>query len=454
MGRRAFLPQVVLAIVGMTLPLAGSIAVINHERPRIGPSDVTLAAVRAPAVQPADLRSIHQASFTVPDGRRNDRFGSAVAISGKTVVVGAPGRTVGGHHLAGAAYVFHTAGAGWTHLRLVATLTVPHNQAKTGFGSAVAVSGSTIVVGAPGVTSGSNTYQGAAFVFSETSTGWAGVHHPTGRLAPADATAYSLFGQSVAASGHTIVVGAPGHVVGQHSSQGAAYVFTKPASGWATNNPPRAELTASDGLAYEQFGFSVATSGSTIVAGAPYRKVDGHGSAGEAYVFTKPATGWINGTESAELVDSAPAAKNYLGDAVAVTGKTVAVSLPFRRVAGTSHAGALAVFTRPAIGWLGTRQQSAMLAVKPGVHNAYFGQGVAASGSRIIGSGYGLVSVFARPSAGWSGSQRQEAQLTGQTPADFLGPGIAISGRTVVAGAPTQTVGSHTDQGALYVFRR
>src|SRR5437764_1371181 len=72
------------------------------------------------------------------------------------------------------------------------------------------------------------------------------------------------FGYSVAISGNTLVVGAPGTTVGSNANQGAAYVFTEPVSGWA-DMTETAELTASDGAASDAFGFSVSISGHTIV---------------------------------------------------------------------------------------------------------------------------------------------------------------------------------------------
>src|SRR5579884_2381082 len=83
-------------------------------------------------------------------------------------------------------------------------------------------------------------------------------------LTASDGAAGDLMGESVAVSGSTIVVGAPDHQVGANPQQGAVYVFTKPASGWA-NATQTAELTASDGAASDMLGFSVAISGQTIV---------------------------------------------------------------------------------------------------------------------------------------------------------------------------------------------
>jgi hypothetical protein len=71
-----------------------------------------------------------------------DWFGSSVAISGTTAVVGA----VYHAKIAGRAYVFTRTGAGW---KQVAELEGSDTVAGDGFGGPVAMSGTTAVVGAP-----------------------------------------------------------------------------------------------------------------------------------------------------------------------------------------------------------------------------------------------------------------------------------------------------------------
>ncbi|MCP4373695.1 MAG: hypothetical protein GY797_37180, partial [Deltaproteobacteria bacterium] len=88
----------------------------------------------------------------------------------------------------------------------------------------------------------------------------------TAKLTASDGAAYDRFGYSVAVSENTVVVGAQGDA-DNGIETGAAYVFVKPGSGWA-DMPQTAKLTASDGAAGDHFGYSVAVSGDTVVAGA------------------------------------------------------------------------------------------------------------------------------------------------------------------------------------------
>jgi hypothetical protein len=84
-----------------------------------------------------------------------------------------------------------------------------------------------------------------------------------------------------------------------------------------------AGLTPSDGFSEEAFGYSVAMSGNTIVAGAP---AYGTGQVGKAYVYVKPASGWANATETAELTASDGVSGLAFGDSVAISGNTIVVN--------------------------------------------------------------------------------------------------------------------------------
>ena len=95
------------------------------------------------------------------------------------------------------------------------------------------------------------------------------------KLTASDGTADDGFGVSVAISGNTVVVGAPWTPFNPDTWEpgpGAAYVFAEPGSGWATMTQT-AELTASDGAAGDGFGVSVSISGNTVVVGARGRRI-------------------------------------------------------------------------------------------------------------------------------------------------------------------------------------
>jgi fructose-specific component phosphotransferase system IIB-like protein len=156
-----------------------------------------------------------------------------------------------------------------------------------------------------------------------------------------------LFGRSVAVSGATIVVGAPDHEVGKNVAQGAMYVFTMPVSGWAGSPTQTAELTASDGAKDEQLGGSLAVSGDTIVAGASSKEVGKNALQGAVEVFVKPTSGWVNATQTAELTASNGTAGDSLGRSVAVSGQTIVAGAPDHEVRKILAQGAVYMFTEP-----------------------------------------------------------------------------------------------------------
>ena len=166
----------------------------------------------APQSWPAAGGAIEQAKLMASDAQASDYFGYSVAVAGDTVVVGARDEDSEGLN-AGAAYVFVRNGTTWNEQdKLVAS----DAEANDYFGGSVAISGDTVVVGAPyGISGGSSV--GAAYVFVRNGTSWS----QQGKLVAGDAQVDGRFGCSVAVSGDTVVVGASG----EGSYAGAAYVF-------------------------------------------------------------------------------------------------------------------------------------------------------------------------------------------------------------------------------------
>src|SRR5262249_57460127 len=89
------------------------------------------------------------AKLTASDGAPNDFLGSSVAISGDTVVVGADLDTIGLNVQQGSAYVFVKPGTGWADATQTAKLTASDGAGRDQFGLSVAITGDTLVVGAP-----------------------------------------------------------------------------------------------------------------------------------------------------------------------------------------------------------------------------------------------------------------------------------------------------------------
>ena len=283
------------------------------------------------------------------DSVANDEFGYSVAISGTTAVVGAwfhAGYT-------GRAYVFENTGGAW---RQVAPLLGSDTVAGDWFGSSVAVSGTTIVVGAWLA----DNEAGRAYVFTQTGGAW----RQTAELKGSDTVANDGFGDSVAISGRTIVVGSSGHA----NFAGRAYVFENSGGAWRQT----AELKGSDTVANDpsgdSFGDSVAISGTTIVVGADLKDY----GAGRAYVFENSGGAW---RQTAELTGSYTAGLGMFGDSVAISGITVIVGSCVAMPGGAAY-----VFTQTGGVW----RQVAELENSDMVVADLFGDSVAISGRTAI----------------------------------------------------------------------
>src|SRR5579863_339242 len=303
-------------------------------------------------------------------------FGTSVAISGNTIVVGAANTsnfdTTAGP---GAVYVFVKPAAGWTDMTETAKLTASDGQPGDALGNSVSISGGTIAAGAFFTTDSSgNSFAGSAYVFVRPSTGWSGDLTETAKLTVSDSQLLNYFGVSIGTSSNTIVAGAYGH----NNFQGAAYVFVKPTTGWVSMTQT-AELTASDGAASSDFGFSSAISGNTAVVGA----VNARASLGEAYVFVEPTGGWINMTQTAELGAPHGAQFDSFGQSAAISGKFVVIGAPGATVGSNQLQGAAYVFVQPPGGWRNTAN-SVELTATDGAANDNLGVSVAVSAGALF----------------------------------------------------------------------
>ncbi len=283
---------------------------------------------------------VQQAKLNASDGAAGDQLGFSVAVSDGIVVAGAPFDAVGENNQ-GSVYVFQRAASGWATTTERAKLTASDGTAGDHLGSSVAVSGNTIVAGAPSDFVNGNGNQGSLYVFQKPGSGWASGTERA-KLTASDGTAGDQLGFSVGVSGNIVVAGAPFDFVNGNGNQGSLYVFQKPGSGWA-NATERAKLTASDGGPGDQLGYSVAVSGNFVVAGANQEAVS-ENFQGAVYVFQRPGSGWASGTERAKLTASDGTAGDQLGFSVGVSGNIVVAGAPFDFVNGNGNQGSAYVF--------------------------------------------------------------------------------------------------------------
>jgi hypothetical protein len=376
-----------------------------------------------------------QAKLTASDAAAGDNFGSAVAISGDTAVVGVTFDDDSGLQ-AGSAYVFIRRGNTWSQQgKLVASDAVAFDN----FGNAVAISGNTVVVGAY---LADDDDPGSAYVFSRSGSNWS----QQAKLTGSNTKAFDHFGNSVAISGDTVVVGAALEDDGG-TEAGSAYVFTRRSSLWSQ----QARLTASDAGAFDNFGNSVAIHGDTVVIGAVFDD-DGGNNSGSAYVFTRNGAIW---NPQGKLTASDRAEGDNFGHSVAISGEMVVIGATSGD-GSITDSGSAYVFTRNG----GTWSQQEELIPSDGELFDDFGNSVAISGETLVigatfdddgGSGSGSAYVFSFSGGSWS----QQAKLTAPDAAvgDFFGGSVAVSGDTVVIGVERDDEGGNDNSGSVYLYR-
>jgi hypothetical protein len=293
-----------------------------------------------------------------------DDFGSVLAFSEGTLVVGAPyedsaatgidgdaGNGKGGNQ--GAAYVFVQVDGVWQQQAYIKATNTDWIDL---FGAGVALSGDVLVVGAPGEDSAatgvdgdqsdnSAEHSGAAYVYERSGTQW----RPVSYLKASNTAASAEFGGAVAISGDTVALGASGD-----GGSGGAYVFQRTSSSYAQV----AYLKASNANAGDYFGSSLALDGDTLVVGAPRQGgVKGNAThtlnnlpadSGAVYVFERKGQSWA---QTANLKTPVPQNGVYFGGALALAGDTLVVGAQLDDVNGASLAGAAYVYERGAQGW-------------------------------------------------------------------------------------------------------
>lgn len=322
------------------------------------------------------IPSVHTAAIlTASDRAAYDYFGASVSLSGNIGLVGAD------HNqffvsTNSATYVFRNLDTATGTITQNVKLTAAGGTVDDNFGGAVSLSGNIGLIGA-NFGNGKATHSGAAYVFRNLDTA-TGTITQSVKLTASDGVASDEFGGAVSLSGNVGLVGADG----DDSYKGGAYLFRNlsTATGTITQN---AKLTASDGAAGDYFGRSVSLSGSIGLVGAPYDDDRGI-NAGAAYAFRNldTATGTI--TQSVKLTASDGALDDNFGQSVSLSG--------YIGLAGAwgddSGRGAAYLF-RNLDTATGTITQNAKLTASDRASGDYFGWSVSQSGNIGIVGAYG-----------------------------------------------------------------
>jgi hypothetical protein len=270
----------------------------------------------------------------------------------------------------------------------------------------------------------------------------------TASLSPQVPALGENFGFSLVTSGNTLVVGAQNSTRAGLLYSGAAFVFERvKESVWRQ----AAVLTAGDAGIGDNFGYSVAMSGESLAVGAPFHETSGVPS-GAVYLFNRGLDGGWH--EETKLLAPAGEAFDIFGVSLAHDGERIAVGA---LRAGLQEEGAVFVYVRKDGRW----QFEAELLPGDGASYAHFGTAVAMAGDtllvgapadRQLATAAGAVYVFERDETGW---HKTAKLLAGDgRRGDFFGYAVDLDQGTAVIGTylKRNVLGSAT--GAVYVFRK
>lgn len=251
------------------------------------------------------------------DGGAYHLFGSSVSITENRIVISAPGADSVDYR-SGKVYVFEKPADGWKDMTETSTITRV-NQERGKFGNQVAAAGDEVAI--TQVHDGDFDDVGYAYVFEKQGDSWT----LKTELNPSQRTTEyaASFGFALAYDGPSVAIGSPYAA----SSNGAVFVFEKPAAGWNLSQTENALLTTTDGPL--SVGYSVDIYDDEIISGG-LGVGNGSEDSGAAYIFKKGET-WKNSIPNAKL-GAYPNAYPHI-----TLGYDVCLTQDFAIVVGTSY---------------------------------------------------------------------------------------------------------------------
>jgi hypothetical protein len=427
--------EVLLTGAGTTLRYGGLIA--TDARGRRLPASISLRGGRlvltvaaSQAVYPIRVDPFVASGNLNEANPPADAFGYSSAVSGSTIAVGAPAAKVGSNTSQGAVFVFTKPSTGWGDSTTSKMMTASGGTTGNGLGYTVATNGTTIVSGANG--------NATAYVFAEHNGTWPATQ--TASMTAPGPEGYLPV--AVSPDGKTIAVGAEDATVASNTQQGEVLAFTEPAGGWGTATPADATLIAGDGGAQDTFGLEVSASDDAIAV------TGGHGGTGSesmsVYVFTK-TTAWASGPQTAELQDGDAGASGSGCLAISPDGKTIV----FGAVANSPED---AFVWAEGASWGNEAAPSATLTPSDPSNQSYgFAVGAADDAVAVsapdheVGTTFsiGAIYVYDEPAAGWTGNLTQTQELNPATTTGAeTGYSLGFDGATIVAGARAHQQGA------------
>jgi len=268
------------------------------------------------------------------------------------------------------------------------------------------------------------------------------------------------FGEAVAISGDWALVGAYNDTVGPNAIQGSAYLFYRDQGG-SGNWGFVKQITASDGAALAEFGYSVSMSGDWAIVGARYADDGGNSDEGVSYIFHRNEGGTNNWGQAARITGSDAGISDWFGWSVAVDGDWAVVGAVSHDPVAGANAGAAYIYHWDG-GAYNNWSEAKKITASDGAADDNFAWAVAVSGSDVVvgsphvtGLDTGAAYIFH-----WGGGAfdnwSEAKKIVASDPAqdDYFGRSVSIAGDYVVVGVAYDDVGANADQGSAYLFSR
>lgn len=410
--------------------------------------------------QATRLISEPQARLQAADAEPEDYFGQSVVLRGNSLLIGSPYADVNGNVDAGKVYLWERDTQGnWN----------PSSQLDAGaqgqegdsFGVSMAVSGSTLVVGASEASSGSSLFTGAAYIFKKNGQGqWTFDQ----RIVANDARSDVAFGDQVAIENNLMAITAPrddsSAILG-----GSVYIFerTSAAQPWRQV----AKLSPPDPQTGDLFGISVAIKDGLIAvgangrAGAPLESNPQFPApaAGNVFIYQKGALRWEQ--RAVLMVEKGQPLEGF-GTSLAFSDNGLIIGAPGYDIVRENgslfrNVGRAYEFRRSGNSWT---QGFAFTPVQPRLDES-FGYAISSQGGRVLISssssdesqfGEGIAQVFEQRNGQWELISRLQSAAGDTRPKLGYGTSVALEGNTAVVGATLAENASSLELGAVFVF--
>jgi FG-GAP repeat len=315
------------------------------------------------------------------------------------------------------------------------------------FGTSVSISGDYAIVGAYLKNIGSNSDQGQAYIFKRTGTTWI----DQGILVAPDGISGDLFGRSVAISGEYVIVGAYNKDVGANAKQGRAYIFKRSGNTWNLE----ANITGNDGATEDNFGFAVSISNDYAVVSSVGKDVGSNIDQGKIYIYKRSGSTW---TLHNFFTASDGAGGDRFGISLAMSNYYFMVGANQKDIGSNIDQGKAYVYKRTGTTWA---QQYAIVS-SDGAANDFFGSSVSITEDYAIVGAYaknvgsnsnqGKVYIFKRSGPYWI--EQVGIVANDANSSDYFGGAVSINGDYAVVGAYGKAVDNNFNQGKVYIFNR